>query len=72
MSVTGDKQKTIKYALKLIDALFVDKQAFQNINVKNADDDPHIKCIYSNNDTIVYNIYENTLFPFFRSRDQNI
>ncbi|CAF2380045.1 unnamed protein product [Rotaria sp. Silwood2] len=40
LSVPGNKQNTIKYALKLIDILFTDKQDFQNINVKKADEDP--------------------------------
>ncbi|CAF5192080.1 unnamed protein product, partial [Rotaria magnacalcarata] len=47
LSVHGNKQKTIKYALKLIDILFTEKLEFQNINVKNADEEPRIKCIYA-------------------------
>lgn len=47
LSVQGYKQQPVKYALKLIDMLFIDKQDFQNIDVKKADDDPRIKCIYS-------------------------
>ncbi|CAF1524748.1 unnamed protein product, partial [Rotaria sordida] len=47
LSVPGNKQNTIKYALKLIDVLFTDIQDFQNINVKKADEDPRIKSIYT-------------------------
>ncbi|CAF1556942.1 unnamed protein product, partial [Rotaria sp. Silwood1] len=47
LSVPGNKQNTTKYALKLIDILFTDKQDFQNINVKKADEDPRIKSIYT-------------------------
>ncbi|CAF1669065.1 unnamed protein product [Rotaria magnacalcarata] len=46
LSIPGDKQNTIKYALKLIDILFVNKEEFQNIDVKKADEDPRIKHIY--------------------------
>ncbi|CAM4851109.1 unnamed protein product, partial [Rotaria magnacalcarata] len=37
---------TLKYALKLIDELFIDKYEFQSINVKKVDEDPRIKKIY--------------------------
>ncbi|CAF1395132.1 unnamed protein product, partial [Rotaria sordida] len=46
LSVPGNRQNSIKYALKLIDVLFTDIQDFQNINVKKADEDPRIKSIY--------------------------
>ncbi|CAF1259558.1 unnamed protein product [Rotaria sordida] len=47
LSVPGNRQNSIKYALKLIDVLFTDIQDFQNINVKKADEDPRIKSIYT-------------------------
>ncbi|CAM4879652.1 unnamed protein product [Rotaria socialis] len=47
LSVHGTKQNTIKFALNLIDLVFVDKQDFQNINVKQADNDLRIKAIYN-------------------------
>lgn len=47
LSVREDTQNRVKYALRSADIYFIDKQAFQNINVKNVDDFPRIKCIYS-------------------------
>jgi hypothetical protein len=47
LKVHGTKQHSIKYALKLIDAIFIDKQDLQNIDVKKADEDPRIKAIQS-------------------------
>ena len=46
LNIPGTRESTTKYALKLIDELFIDKQDFQNINVKKADEDPRIKAIY--------------------------
>lgn len=37
---------TVKYALKLIDALLIDKQDLQNADPKTIDDDPRVKAIY--------------------------
>ncbi|CAM4872796.1 unnamed protein product [Rotaria socialis] len=45
LSVPDNKQNAVKYALKLIDILFTDKQDFQNIDVKTADEEPRIKSI---------------------------
>ncbi|CAF4844738.1 unnamed protein product, partial [Rotaria magnacalcarata] len=45
LKIYGTKQNTIKYALKLIDVVFIDDQEFQNINVKKADEDERIKAI---------------------------
>ncbi|CAF1596689.1 unnamed protein product, partial [Didymodactylos carnosus] len=42
----GTKENTVKYALKLMDSLFVDKQDLQNVDVKKIDEDPRIKAIY--------------------------
>ncbi|CAF1578105.1 unnamed protein product, partial [Didymodactylos carnosus] len=42
----GTKENTVKYALKLIDSLFIDKQDSQNVHVKKTDEDPRIKAIY--------------------------
>ncbi|CAF1259862.1 unnamed protein product [Didymodactylos carnosus] len=42
----GTKENTVKYALKLMDSLFIDKQDLQNVDVKKIDEDPRIKAIY--------------------------
>ena len=46
MQIPSTNLSTIKYALKLIDSLFIDKRDFQNISVKHVDKDPRIKAIY--------------------------
>jgi hypothetical protein len=46
LKVYGAKENTVKYALKLIDALFIDKQDLQNADSKKIDEDPRIKAIY--------------------------
>lgn len=47
LRVHGTKENTVKYALKLIDLLFINKQDFQNVNVKKIDEDERIKAIYN-------------------------
>ncbi|CAF1104250.1 unnamed protein product [Didymodactylos carnosus] len=46
LKVYGTKENTVKYALKLIDALFIDKQDLQNADSKKIDEDPRVKAIY--------------------------
>ncbi|CAF1372359.1 unnamed protein product, partial [Didymodactylos carnosus] len=46
LKVYGIKENTVKYALKLIDALFIDKQDLQNADSKKIDEDPRVKAIY--------------------------
>ncbi|CAF3414563.1 unnamed protein product [Rotaria socialis] len=46
LKIQGKKQNADKYALKLIKALFIDKQDLQNVDVKKIDEDPRIKAIY--------------------------
>ena len=53
LKIHGTKQQSIKYALKLVDAIFIDKQDLQNINVKKADEDPRIEAIQSMKNTSV-------------------
>lgn len=55
LKVFGTKQNTVKYALKLVDLLFVDKHEFQNIDVKKADEDPRIKAIFSKKNILLEN-----------------
>ncbi|CAF1930026.1 unnamed protein product [Rotaria magnacalcarata] len=47
LKIQGTKENTVKCALKSINALFIDKQDLQNVDVKKIDDDPRIKAIYS-------------------------
>jgi hypothetical protein len=46
LKVYGIKENTLKYALKLIDALFIDKQDLQYADPKKIDEDSRIKAIY--------------------------
>ena len=50
LKVYDAKQNTVKYIMKLIDLLFIDKQEFQDIHVKEVDEDPRIKAIYNEKD----------------------
>ncbi|CAF3907108.1 unnamed protein product, partial [Rotaria sordida] len=43
----GTRENTVKYALKLIDLLFIDKQDLQNVDSKKIDEDPRVQAIYS-------------------------
>lgn len=45
--VFGTRQNTVKYALKLIDIIFLNKGELQDIDVRRVDEDPRIKAIYS-------------------------
>ncbi|CAF1571685.1 unnamed protein product, partial [Rotaria magnacalcarata] len=47
LKIQGTKENTVKCALKSINALFIDKQDLQNVDVKKIDEDPRIKAIYS-------------------------
>ncbi|CAF2807873.1 unnamed protein product [Rotaria sp. Silwood2] len=42
----GTKENTVKYALKLIDLLFIDKQELRNVDSRKIDEDPRIQAIY--------------------------
>ena len=47
LKIYGTEENTVKYALKAIDLLFIDKNDLQNVNVKCIDDDPRVKAIFS-------------------------
>ncbi|CAM4890007.1 unnamed protein product [Rotaria socialis] len=54
VKIQGTKENTVKYALKSINALFLDKQDLQNVDVKKIDEDARIKAIYEVEMSIIW------------------